>query len=617
MNNRQIRAVAVCRCSTEEESQKEALAQQVREAKQCIQEMGWQLVDTYVEAKSGTTVKGRKEYGRLLGDLSTDKFDVIVIKSLDRLMRNTKDWYLFLDKMQQNRKQLYIYIEKKFYTPDDSLITGIKAILAEEYSRELSKKINNAHRHRQKDGDHFIITQATYGYRNVNKKTVVNTDDIPLIQRIFELAAQGYGSYLIAKILYNEGYRNRKGSMITASVICNIIRNPIYTGDIIVNKKRYDFETKRYYNNPETEWIVRKNVVEPIISRELYEIANAAVDARVLKASGQKIKQSEYVRYPLSGKLVCGLCGKPFSRCTRKKTDPETGDIRFAEWKCSTYIQKGRTQDFRKYKRKVKFQRSDGCDNINLYEKELYETLEQFSAEQYQDIDENKIVKIVSELLQAVMETGSTAAKEAEVEKTINKLKTQKKVLLDKLLDSIITDEDYKEKANSIQSQITLKEMELTKIKEKTESLADTKQRVEKIKQSIKRSIIGKAEVNDLLKCVDKIVVYPENLQIHIDQYALMGIEEDTALQELAGEREVIKTISSQGLQNGAGVKISAEKEKIVKEMSDNPKITAKQIAQKNGWPLSRVNRRIIELREDGRIKYSTPNGKGHWIVLK
>ena len=80
------------------------------------------------------------------------QFDIIVIKSQDRLMRNTKDWYLFLDRMQKNRKQLYIYLEHKFYTPDDALLTGIKAILAEEYSRELSKKINNAHRNRQKEG---------------------------------------------------------------------------------------------------------------------------------------------------------------------------------------------------------------------------------------------------------------------------------------------------------------------------------------------------------------------------------------------------------------------------------------------------------------------------------
>ena len=107
--NQQIRAVAVCRCSTEEESQKEALLQQVREAKQCIQEMGWYLVDTYVEAKSGTTIKGRKEYTRLLEDMVTNKFDIIVIKSIDRLMRNTKDWY-FIFRLFTTKSKTLIYV---------------------------------------------------------------------------------------------------------------------------------------------------------------------------------------------------------------------------------------------------------------------------------------------------------------------------------------------------------------------------------------------------------------------------------------------------------------------------------------------------------------------------
>lgn len=57
-----LRAVIYNRCSTEEESQKDALVKQVQESKHCVQEQGWILVDTYIEAKSGTTLKGRSEY---------------------------------------------------------------------------------------------------------------------------------------------------------------------------------------------------------------------------------------------------------------------------------------------------------------------------------------------------------------------------------------------------------------------------------------------------------------------------------------------------------------------------------------------------------------------------
>ena len=40
-----LRAVFYARCSTEEESQKDALTQQVKEAKACIKDQGWTLVE--------------------------------------------------------------------------------------------------------------------------------------------------------------------------------------------------------------------------------------------------------------------------------------------------------------------------------------------------------------------------------------------------------------------------------------------------------------------------------------------------------------------------------------------------------------------------------------------
>ena len=105
------RAVIYCRCSTEEESQKDALRKQEEEAVQCVKNKGWVLTDRYVESRSGTSTKGRREYNRLFDDMISDKFDILVIKSQDRLCRNTMDWYLFTDRLNRSSKKLYIYIE--------------------------------------------------------------------------------------------------------------------------------------------------------------------------------------------------------------------------------------------------------------------------------------------------------------------------------------------------------------------------------------------------------------------------------------------------------------------------------------------------------------------------
>ena len=88
-----MNAVYYCRVSTEEENQISALKSQIEEAQECIKNNNWNLIDGYVdEGKSGTMTNKRDEYIRLYNDLSTNKFDLIIIKSQDRLMRNVKDW---------------------------------------------------------------------------------------------------------------------------------------------------------------------------------------------------------------------------------------------------------------------------------------------------------------------------------------------------------------------------------------------------------------------------------------------------------------------------------------------------------------------------------------------
>ena len=95
----QQRVAIYNRCSTEEEAQVNALSIQAQESREKALAMGFEVVAQYIESESGTTSYKRSEYQRLLEDMEQDKFDIVMIKSIDRLMRSAKDWYLFLDKL--------------------------------------------------------------------------------------------------------------------------------------------------------------------------------------------------------------------------------------------------------------------------------------------------------------------------------------------------------------------------------------------------------------------------------------------------------------------------------------------------------------------------------------
>ena len=125
-------------------------------------------------------------------------------------MRNTRDWYLFADRLNCVGKRLYFYLENTFYSPEDALLTGIKAILAEEYSRELSKKMNLAHQKRQQNNGKPVLTSKSYGYRRTADGAIeIIPEEAAVKRRMYELCADGLGGRKIAAVLAAEGVRSR------------------------------------------------------------------------------------------------------------------------------------------------------------------------------------------------------------------------------------------------------------------------------------------------------------------------------------------------------------------------------------------------------------------------
>ena len=113
---------------------------------------------------------------------------------------------LFADRLNCAGKRLYFYLENTFYSPEDALLTGIKAILAEEYSRELSKKMNLAHQKRQQNNGKPVLTSKSYGYRRTADGAIeIIPEEAAVTRRMYELCADGLGGRKIAAVLAAEG----------------------------------------------------------------------------------------------------------------------------------------------------------------------------------------------------------------------------------------------------------------------------------------------------------------------------------------------------------------------------------------------------------------------------
>lgn len=633
MPENQKRAVIYCRVSTQEQAQRDALAVQVEEAQNAVKSNEWVLVDQYIEMESGTTKHGRSEYMRLLDDIKDkNKFDIIVIKSLDRLNRSAKNWYLFVEELVNNDKLLYIYMDRAFYKTDDRLISGVKAILAEQYSRDLSSKINNAHEYRQKNGTTVLINNNTYGYvKNPDKSVSIHPEEAEMIRKIYRLAAQGCGSRTISKILYQDGIRNRNGNQLEESSIRRIIKNPLFKGIVVMNKRHFDFEKKKEIKNPESEWIYHQGLVPAIVEEELWEKANKMLklSAAQVKGAGRQKKHREL--YDFSGKLICGECGAPYYKTFRRQySNPEHVIV---EWRCSSYLKHGRKkQEVAEGKNQSKEWGADeqelrrgqitGCDNIHLKQEGLERMMRELSGQLFAWQDEENMIRRIIKILSEVLLTGETHLKKEEVEKNLMAVRNRKSRLLDLLLDNTISKRGYKSKQKELEQEEQRWTERLERMDVEEEKIRQTKERLVGIEQKLRADGCEKIQAGLLMQVMDHIRVFEDRLEIELNPVALPGVasvhgwimQKPGALQKDYLQEYLIEVPTARYFADTRIIK-KKKKESIPDILRKEPFLTNKELAKRLDVTFSTLRRWLADYKKKGQIYFDKTGGKGQWRV--
>lgn len=619
------RAVLFARCSTEEESQKDALKQQVKEAKACIKSKNWVFVDQYVEAVSGTVASKREEYQRLLRDMDLDKFDIIVIKCLDRLMRETKEWFYFCDRLVQRNIKLYMYLDGRFFQPEEdhaNLLSGIEAIMAEQYSRNLSRKINNAHRHRQESGNTVVLTSRTYGYYKKNKKVLIDEKQAQGVREMFRYCRMGYGGRTISRLLANQGFLNSKGHPLGEASIRRMIRNPLYKGIAVMNKKHYDFHRKCTVKNPPEQWIFRKGLVPAIVDEAAWEAANEEMDKRSQKVKSKNAYGKGRAGHicGFSGKIVCGLCKSPYYKTTRRRS--KNGEI-IIEWKCSRYLYHGRMNSQFRNEEVSKNQENsvNGCDNVHVLETMLWKSLETVRSQKYEKevMDPAGIIKDVLEILQSVLMQGDGTIKErTRLEKLVQETKGEQDRLLELLLKGVVSEEIYQRKNHKLTADLCTFENDLSLLEKRGYEKIQWEKRFNRVEQHLKSGLIRKAAACQMLDEIECIEIFPEYMNIHFFAQNPMEWKKDQpdTDMELKGQKEErfqMKVPLEFPRETERGRQ--QEKEKILKMVQDHPQITAENMAEELKLNVASVRRRIAQLRKEGKLRYIGKGRHGCWKV--
>lgn len=460
------RAVFYARVSTQEEEQLKALPKQVEECKDIIASKGWRLIDGYVdEGKSGTKKDGRKAYIKLLEDMKEDKFDIVVVKSQDRLQRNTFDWYKFTDLLNKNNKRLYLYMDNKFYEPsEDALITGIKAILAEEYSRDLSKKLNNSNKRRIEKAKAGEAVSAmgngqTYGYQIINGKWVVDESQREIVSKMYELYTELHSLRKVRDALNEQGYRNQRGKLFTDEVVGRVVKNVMHKGWVILNRHHRDFDSKEIIEKPEEEWVVVKDDHEAIVSEELWDAVNDEIQSHRNKGnSGARGKRGGTA--PLSGKMFCSCCGRVLWKHAsqgsyKSKEGRKYTYKKYTQWYCSGKMGRGEMA--------CTDPATISGGKLQKYLLEMADLLLDYSTIEYS----KKLLKrrTVGWLID-LKEKLTTPNDNDKIEQDIKALEGKRGNLIDLYTDGLISKEEFKSRSTDLDAEMEKKRALLVPVEE-------------------------------------------------------------------------------------------------------------------------------------------------------
>lgn len=272
-----LKAAAYCRVSTNHEEQESSLETQISYYGKLIAECkDWQLVKIYVERASGTQMKKRSEFMKMIRACKQGKINLILTKSVSCFGRNTLETLKTLYELLGSNVKVYFEKENlSNYDKEMRTIMGIYAGFAQEESKSMSDNIKWGIRERMREGKVCLNCTRFLGYdKDKNGKLVVVESEALIVRKIFELYLNGFGVRKIKKYLEENEIKTVTGKVVwSTSTIDRILSNEKYVGDVLMQKSfTEDFLTrKRKKNEGELAMYFIENDHEAIISRVIFD----------------------------------------------------------------------------------------------------------------------------------------------------------------------------------------------------------------------------------------------------------------------------------------------------------------------------------------------------------
>lgn len=294
-----------------------------------------EVVEVYTDNGISGQTFARPAFQQMLEDIEAQKIDCVVVKDLSRLGRSAIDTGYFLEKYFPFHGVRFLAINDQYDSEHIDNGTGqialpLKNLMNEAYALDISRKVRAQQAQAMQAGE-FVGSRPPYGYRKDPTnchRLLVNEDTAPVVRQIFQWIADGVPLNVVVKLLNKAdiltpgyyhalcglfSYDNKlAGSGVWQSrTVMKILADEVYTGDMVQGKTK-KVGHRQVPTDPK-EWVVVRNTHTPLVSRELFERAQAvrAQATAKAKATAEKVP---YTKNILRGRIICGHCGRSLHR---------------------------------------------------------------------------------------------------------------------------------------------------------------------------------------------------------------------------------------------------------------------------------------------------------------
>lgn len=287
-------------------------------------DMGYTNIVTFVDDGVSGVTMDRPGFNEMMRQLEEGRASALFVKDLSRLGRNYIEVGRLMEEFFPEHDIRLVAVSDNIDTAEgENELAPIRNLFNEWYARDISKKRRISNKIKGNAGE--PMGQPPYGYikdPENPKHWIIEEEAASVVRRVYSMTLDGMGTEQIAAQLERDGiltpraYWHQRGvnrpgkgdlqnpTKWNKTTIIQMLSVQEYCGDIL-NFKTYSksYKNKKRIDNDRENWVVFKDVHEPIIERTIWE----QIQEKRGKIRKRKPKDGE--RNIFSGLLVCADCG--------------------------------------------------------------------------------------------------------------------------------------------------------------------------------------------------------------------------------------------------------------------------------------------------------------------